>query len=124
MLQRCVGGYTQNTNESLNNLIWSFAPKTVFSGIQTVQIATFLATGIFNEGYGAVLSILHGMKITIGPAAFALSKELDADRIKTAKKRTLDASKESRIARRSRRSAAEEAAHEAEGPLYEAGMAD
>ncbi|CAK9801866.1 hypothetical protein ANTPLA_LOCUS2984 [Anthophora plagiata] len=58
------------------------------------------------------------------PAAFALSKELDADRIKTPKKRTLDASKESRIARRSRRSAAEEAAYEAEGPLYEAGMAD
>ena len=34
LLQRCIGGFTQNNNESLNALIWSFAPKRIFSGAQ------------------------------------------------------------------------------------------
>ncbi|KOC58607.1 hypothetical protein WH47_05564, partial [Habropoda laboriosa] len=31
LLTRCIGGYTQNANESYNNLIWKIAPKTMAS---------------------------------------------------------------------------------------------
>ncbi|XP_011883932.1 PREDICTED: uncharacterized protein LOC105571069, partial [Vollenhovia emeryi] len=32
LLTRCVGGFTQNTNESLNATVWSMAPKSFGSG--------------------------------------------------------------------------------------------
>ena len=37
LLQRCLGGYTQNSNESLNNNIWTILPKRTFSGFQTLK---------------------------------------------------------------------------------------
>ena len=50
LLQRCIGGFKQNNNESFNALKWSFASKRVFSGAETVRIASYLAESIFNEG--------------------------------------------------------------------------
>ena len=52
LLQRCIGGFTQNNNESLNALIWSFAPKRVFSGAKTVKIAPYLSESIFKGLHG------------------------------------------------------------------------
>ena len=60
LLQRCIGGFTQNNNENLNALIWSFAPKRVFSGAKTVKIASYLAESIFNEGYNSL--IIEGLR--------------------------------------------------------------
>ncbi|KOC58600.1 hypothetical protein WH47_06860, partial [Habropoda laboriosa] len=40
LLERCVGANTQNSNESLNSLIWSFAPKHIHSGPKTIQIGS------------------------------------------------------------------------------------
>ena len=50
LLVRCVGAYTQNPNESLNNFIWKVCPKTVFVGKRTVEIAAAEAVLQFNEG--------------------------------------------------------------------------
>ena len=36
LLKRCVGGFTQNNNESLNQIIWNIAPKIMSSGAITV----------------------------------------------------------------------------------------
>lgn len=51
LLERCLGGETQNNNESLNSMIWNFAPKHLHSGAKIVELAMFLAVIIFNEGY-------------------------------------------------------------------------
>ncbi|CAB0042858.1 unnamed protein product [Trichogramma brassicae] len=32
LLQRCLGGHTQNNNESFNHCVWMMAPKHIFSG--------------------------------------------------------------------------------------------
>jgi len=32
LLSRCLAGKNQNPNESFNNLIWKFCPKSVYSG--------------------------------------------------------------------------------------------
>lgn len=50
LLTRCLGSETQNNNESLNSLIWTFTPKHVHSGTP-IEIAKFLAVCIFNEGF-------------------------------------------------------------------------
>lgn len=124
LLTRCVGGYTQNSNESLNAMIWSLAPKQTFSGAKTVDIASYCAPSIFNEGFSSLLKIMDIMNVKIGPNAFNLCKTVDERRISQANERSFDASKEGRIQRRTTRSALEEDFLEEEGVLYEAGMGD
>lgn len=61
LLTRCLGAESQNSNESLNSLIWTFAPKHIHSGTKIVQIATFLAVIIFNKGFEGILKVLDTM---------------------------------------------------------------
>ena len=122
LLQRCIGGFTQNNNESPNALILSFTPKRVFSGAKTVKIASYLAENIFNEVYESLLKVMHIMNIIIGPNAVALCTEVDDTRISIADARSFEASKEERVERRVMRSDLEETLYEEEGPLYKAGM--
>lgn len=57
LLKRCIGGYTQNRNESLNSSIWKFAPKKTYSGFDSLKIAVALATVKFNDGSKSILDI-------------------------------------------------------------------
>ena len=41
---------TQNQNESFNALIWQRSPKIMHSGLPSVELATCVAVGIFNDG--------------------------------------------------------------------------
>ncbi|KAJ4429061.1 hypothetical protein ANN_26059 [Periplaneta americana] len=50
LLKKCVHGKTQNPNESLNQLIWKRCPKTLFVSSTIVQIATFVAILLYNDG--------------------------------------------------------------------------
>ncbi|GFV84037.1 uncharacterized protein TNCV_3037001 [Trichonephila clavipes] len=65
LLKKCLGGKTQNPNESLNSLIWKFCPKTIGSRLQIAEIAANLATSVFNDGNQILISILEkfGLKI-------------------------------------------------------------
>ncbi|XP_033179000.1 uncharacterized protein LOC117152198 [Bombus impatiens] len=51
LLERCLGSETQNNNDSLNSLLWTFAPKHIHAGTRIIEIATFLAVSILNEGF-------------------------------------------------------------------------
>jgi len=66
LLKRCLGAFNQNNNESFNNVIWKFAPKTTFNGVTTVHIAANIATIIFNNGHTALLRVLEFMGVCIG----------------------------------------------------------
>ncbi|KYM97486.1 hypothetical protein ALC62_11778, partial [Cyphomyrmex costatus] len=50
LLERCLGGFTQNNNESLNQLIWKISPKVLPAGSKIAEIAAYIAACIFNEG--------------------------------------------------------------------------
>lgn len=50
LLRNCLHGRTQNTNESLNSLIWSWCPKTTFVGASTVKAAVYDAICYHNDG--------------------------------------------------------------------------
>ncbi|GFY37891.1 uncharacterized protein TNIN_69531 [Trichonephila inaurata madagascariensis] len=56
LLERCVGGFIQNNNESYNQLIWKIIPKSVPRGSKIVEVSAYIATGMFNEG---TKSLLH-----------------------------------------------------------------
>ena len=51
LLQRCLRAHAQNRNESVNSCIWLLAMKHLHSGKNVIDIATYLAVMIFNEGY-------------------------------------------------------------------------
>lgn len=124
LLERCLGGNTQNNNESFNGLLWHFAPKHIYSGAKMVQIAAYLATGIFNERFYAVLKIFDTMRIVIGPEAKSSADNRDEHRIRIAEKRYLEATKEARIAHRKANAALQEFYEEEEDVLYGPGIAD
>ncbi|XP_014476600.1 PREDICTED: uncharacterized protein LOC106745478 [Dinoponera quadriceps] len=88
LLERCVGAFNQNNNESFNNIIWKFAPKSTFSGAKTVQIAANIATIIFNNGHTALLRVLELMGVRIGINLYDYCQKIDEERIKYANRHT------------------------------------
>ena len=48
LLEKCLHGGTQNTNESFHHLIWERCPKTTFCGRSRVVLAVDDATVVFN----------------------------------------------------------------------------
>jgi hypothetical protein len=59
LLERCLGGHTQNANKSFNSTVWRLAPKHLNCGLKIIEIAAFISAGIFNEGYYAILKIME-----------------------------------------------------------------
>ena len=123
-MKRCLRSETQNNNESLNSLIWTFASKYIHAGMQTIQISIFLAVCIFNEGFIPILKILSVMGITIGPEDHAFAVRRDEVRIAHSELRASEASKEARTARLHKRTSENEHFEIEEGYLYRAGIID
>ena len=123
-MERCLSSETQNNNESLNSLIWTFTPKHIQARTQTIQISTFLAIRIFNEGFIPILKILSGMGITIGPKAHAFAVRRDKIRIERSELWVSEASKEAKTDRLHERTSENEQFEVEEGFLYRAGIAD
>lgn len=124
LLERCVGGFTQNSNESYNQLVWKIAPKTLHAGAKVVEIAAYVAAGMYNEGNLAVLLFLHSMDVELGPYAHQYASNEDEERISKADRKSLAATKEERIRLRlEKKNALDHAAATGE-LLYGAGIDD
>lgn len=121
LLKKCVGGHTQNANESLNALIWKFCPKTSGSGKKIVQIAINEAVMCFNEGQCGRINVMREMGLQIGKNCTLYASEADQKRIDAAEKRALACTLEARRAKRRAKKAADEALKLQEGCVYAAG---
>lgn len=124
LLERCIGAYTQNSNECLNSCIWLIAPKHLNSGKVVVDIATYVGVMLFNEGYRTILQAMNAMGITVGPVAVACADRLDRERITYAEKSVTDGAKKARIDARESKVAERESFLDEEGELYGPGIAD
>jgi len=100
LLTRCLGGFTQNNNESLNQLIWKISPKSVGGTSTVVEIAANVAACIFNEGCFALLAFMEEMQISTGPSSHEWARQVDDLRISSAEKQAAHDSKEERVLRR------------------------
>ena len=58
-LHKCLEGYTQNPNQSFNNLTWWYCPKRKNQGLTTANTAVSLATGVFNDGAKTYASVMR-----------------------------------------------------------------
>ena len=54
-LHGCLHALTQNPNESINSTIWERAHKTVYCGLDTLELAVFDAVANYNYGRKANL---------------------------------------------------------------------
>lgn len=62
LLSRCLGGFTQNSNESFNAVLWALAPKTFHSSKGIVDIAANIAVCSFNDGLHSIMEIMQVRK--------------------------------------------------------------
>ncbi|XP_066590498.1 uncharacterized protein [Prorops nasuta] len=124
LMTRCLGGHTQNSNESFNSTVWRVTPKHLNSGQKIVEIAAYMAAGMFNEGYSAVLHTMQLLNLKIGQQCKMFTDNVDIQRIERERRRSSLSSKEARTARRLEQLQQNEFHEEAEGLLYGAGIAD
>ncbi|XP_058810387.1 uncharacterized protein LOC131675426 [Phymastichus coffea] len=124
LLTRCLGGHTQNANESFNSTVWRMTPKHLHSGIKIVEIATYIAGGMFNEGYSAVLQTMQILDLKIGQQCMNFSRQADQERIARENRRNLLASKEARTARILENLGENQFYEESEEQMYGPGIAD
>ncbi|GBP34775.1 hypothetical protein EVAR_21839_1 [Eumeta japonica] len=80
LLERCVGGFTQNNNESYNELIWKITPKIVPCGNKVVEIAAYIAAEMFIEGTKSLLYFMSALRVSLGTVAHAYLETEDAQR--------------------------------------------
>ncbi|GFX07752.1 uncharacterized protein TNCV_4160211 [Trichonephila clavipes] len=104
LLKKCLGGKTQNPNESLNSLIWKFCPKTIGSRLQIAEIAANLATSVFNDGNQILITILEKFGLKINRNVCVPLAERDNRRIFTSRQRLLESSFEARRAKKIKKS--------------------
>ena len=104
--------------------VWRLNPEHLNSGKKIVDIVTFLATGIFNEGYTTVLTTIELLDLRIGQQCKAFVDQADKQRVERADQRYSTSTKEARSVKREARAAENEFYEEAEGILYGPGIAD
>lgn len=124
LLEICLGANSQNNNESLNSLIWTFSPKHIFSSKDVVEIANNLATIIFNDGFLGILQIMNVMGILIGTTEHTYCVRRNEERLSRSERRASSASKEARTAAREEALLENDLFEEEEGCLYGPDIAD
>ena len=124
LMERCLGNFSQNANQSFHGLIWRLAPKYVHAGFKIVQIATFIATVTFNDGFNGVLKIMEVLELKIGPTCKAAVEQRDNDRLRRQACASSAQSKEARTLARMEKMKENQLYEESEGMLYEPGIAE
>lgn len=115
LLERCVGGFTQNNNESYNQLIWKITSKIVPVGSKIVELAAYIAAGIFNEGTTSLLYYVNAICISLGFNAHSYAEKEDTQHVMTSDQRAHESTRQGRMIRRQQQLELLEAA---EGILY------
>ena len=118
LLKKCLDGYTQNANESLNSNIWKLCPKNKNHGLRVAKIAVAIATSIYNDGAQAYAQMLEQLDLECSAHTARFLKKKDLARTANARQRAAKASLEYR---RAKRRAAKESSERNEDGAYSTG---
>lgn len=121
LLARCLPGYTQNANESINSLVWNKCPKHKWHGNRRVQLAASSAALHFSGGASAKHAIMGKVGLSVGESAKKEARRRDSERVKQAEKRVQDLHKKYRVARRQAKQRDEDLRIHREDVTYAAG---
>uniref|UniRef100_A0A1B6JDH1 Mutator-like transposase domain-containing protein n=1 Tax=Homalodisca liturata TaxID=320908 RepID=A0A1B6JDH1_9HEMI len=124
LLGKCTKGKTQNPNESLNNVIWTYIPKRTFVEIKTLKFGIYEAVTAFNDGYIGKCKVFQEIGVSPGQHFITAMKKLDRRRIWKAEKAQEDIEKKIRQKKNLLKRSLEDEYEEQEGdqPAYAPGM--
>ena len=99
LLQKCLHGGSQNTNESFHNVIWQRCPKTIFVGKKRLQLAVDDATIVYNDGEFGRFPVFEKLGMDVGRWTRLCFKDIDQNRVRKAQIQATDAARFVRRAR-------------------------
>lgn len=108
----------------LTQLHESWPPEHLHSGRKIIEISSFLAGSIFNDGQHSVLKIMNEFRGLPGKNSQAYANYANKCRVKKQNKEASLASKEARTLRKQKRTAEDEWHEETEGLMYASRIAD
>ncbi|KAK0163795.1 hypothetical protein PV328_002489 [Microctonus aethiopoides] len=89
LLKKCLGGHTQNANKSFNSTVWRLAPKDLNCELKVIEVASYLAACLLNEGSSSLLLVMNELNIVVGNRSYNYAHEMDKQRsLKSSKRRT------------------------------------
>lgn len=112
LLRKCLHGHTQNPNESLNHVIWSRVPKTVFVGFNTLVTGVMDAVITFNEGAMGRAAVFRKLNVDIGRNTQKGLVQIDKIRVRKADRAAESITKEGRVKKRQEKRKREDAEQE------------
>lgn len=98
LLQRCLAGKTQNSNEGFHSMLWRVCPKERWAGRRTVDTALAVCAQRFNKGSAAHLDVLMELDIVGGELAEQSAEKEDVRRVKDATRKSSEQAKKRRKA--------------------------
>ena len=84
---RCLLGYTQNANESINSLVWKKCPKRKWHRERRMQLATSSAALRFSGGASTKHAVMEKVGLTVSDSSKMVARRRDSERVKQAEKR-------------------------------------
>lgn len=99
LLNTCLHGGTQNTNESFHNVIWQRCPKTIFVGKKRIQLAVDDATIVYNDGECGRFPVFEKLGMEVGKWTKLCFQQLDRNRVRGVQIQALDVVKFARKTR-------------------------
>ena len=122
LLNKCLHGRTQNPNESVNSVIWTRIPKTVFVGINTLHFGVYNAVATFNEGNIVKYQVLQELVMSAGSRTIEAMLHFDKDRLRNAENKLQNLFRRATQHRAAKRKLLAENEEEEENPSYGAGL--
>ncbi len=92
----CFVTVNQNLNESVNSVIWTRLPKTVFVQISTLRFGVYNAILCFNDRVSKKQEVLKVLGVDCGEYTRQSLLEIDRDRIRKTDIAALSCTKEAR----------------------------
>ncbi|CAF2715562.1 unnamed protein product [Rotaria sp. Silwood2] len=86
LLRRCLHGLTQNSNESLNSIVWSILAKSKHHGFRSVRGGAALAAIFFNNGRRSLVDFCKQSGIDVNVVLFEHRIAKDEKRLLRAQK--------------------------------------
>lgn len=121
LLDHCLEEATQNQNESLNSVVWSFCPKESFAGLNSVETACAMAVARFNDGSDTSGNIMKRCGLNPGKYVSERAEKEDTKRTYHAERKTREGALTARQQRRTERRHQEKSNIENEGETYVSG---
>src|SRR5699024_11156602 len=94
LLNKVAHGKTQNANECANSTVWNLLSKNGFANRVLVELTSFMAICLYNEGKISVLDVLSSLGVQFGREMVDKCKSMD--RLRVNKKRRAECYKSSR----------------------------